>query len=151
MKDHLWNMQQAEKEAEKAYHLDEVPIGCVIVNEEQKIIATGHNLKESQNDPCAHAEIIAIRKAASALQNWRLSKCTLYVTLEPCIMCLGAIIQARMKLLVYGTYDEKYGLKNLWEPIIETYNHNLPVIGGLRHYENSKRLSEFFKLKRKHH
>ncbi|MDF2661781.1 MAG: adenosine deaminase, partial [Paenibacillus sp.] len=103
----LW-MEEAIKEAKKAEELKEVPIGAVIVKE-GRIIARGHNLRETTHDPTAHAEMIAIREASEVLGAWRLLDCTLYVTLEPCPMCAGAIVQARVKTVVYGTPDPKAG------------------------------------------
>ena len=101
-------MTRAITEARKAEAKDEVPIGCVIVLD-GRIIARGHNLRETSQDPAAHAELIAIRKAARKLGSWRLLNCTLYVTLEPCTMCMGAIILARIPTVVFGCYDPKGG------------------------------------------
>src|ERR1035437_2611316 len=107
-KDHEYWMARASSEAGKACARDEVPIGCVIVRE-GKIIARGHNLRESAQDPTAHAELIAIRKAARKLNSWRLLDTTLYATLEPCTMCMGAIILSRIPTVVFGCYDPKGG------------------------------------------
>lgn len=107
-KSHEYWMQRAIAEAGKAQGKDEVPIGCVIVRD-GKIIARGHNLRESAQDPSAHAEMIAIRKAARKLNSWRLLDTTLYVTLEPCTMCMGAIILSRIPTVVFGCYDPKGG------------------------------------------
>ena len=101
-------MKAALKEAKKAYEKLEVPVGCVIVKD-GKIIARAHNLKESKTDTTKHAEILAIQKASRKLQSWRLIDCDLYVTLEPCAMCAGAIIQSRIKNVYYGTHDLKTG------------------------------------------
>ena len=101
-------MRQAYKEALKAKEIDEVPIGCVIVKDD-KIIARGYNKKERNNDVTSHAEINAIRKACKKMNSWRLVDCTLYVTLEPCSMCAGAIYQSRIKRVVFGAYDLKQG------------------------------------------
>ena len=101
-------MHMALDLARKAYQADEVPVGAVLVKE-GKIIATGYNQREGLQDPTAHAELIAIRTAAVAIQSWRLTDMTLYVTLEPCAMCAGAIIQARISRLVFGTWDPKAG------------------------------------------
>ena len=101
-------MKIALKEAEKARDIDEVPIGAVIVKD-NKVIARGHNLRESKKDPLGHAELVAIKKASKKIGDWQLVDCTLYVTLEPCIMCGGAIIQSRIKTVVYGADDPKGG------------------------------------------
>ena len=101
-------LKEAIDEAKKAKMIEEVPVGAVIVRNNE-IIASGYNLKESTNDPTAHAEIIAIRKAAEVLGSWRLSECEMYVTLEPCTMCAGAIVQSRISKLYIGTYDPRTG------------------------------------------
>lgn len=101
-------LRKAINEAKKAKMIDEVPVGAIIVKDNE-IIASGYNLKESTNDPTAHAEIIAIRKAAKVLGSWRLSGCEMYVTLEPCTMCAGAIVQSRISKLYIGTYDPRAG------------------------------------------
>lgn len=101
-------LEKAIEEAKKAITLDEVPVGAIIVKNNE-IIASGYNLKESTNDPTAHAEIIAIKKAAKVLGSWRLSGCEMYVTLEPCTMCAGAIVQSRISKLYIGTYDPRAG------------------------------------------
>ena len=100
--------KEAEKEAKKAQKIDEVPIGCVIVKD-GVIIARGYNKKEKSQDVTSHAEIVAIRKASKKLNNWRLIDCDLYVTLEPCVMCSGAIINSRMRSVYFGAYDPEYG------------------------------------------
>lgn len=102
-------MLLAIEEAKKAAEIGEVPVGAVIVDEAGEIIATGHNLRETENRPTAHAEIVAIEKAALVRKSWRLTGCTLYVTLEPCPMCAGAIINSRLKRVVYGAFDENMG------------------------------------------
>ena len=101
-------MKAALKEAQKAYDKLEVPVGCVIVKD-NKIIARAHNLKETKTDTTKHAEILAIQKASKKLKSWRLTDCDMYVTLEPCSMCAGAIIQSRLNKVYYGAYDEKTG------------------------------------------
>ena len=101
-------MKEALRLAEKAYAESEVPVGAIVICH-NRIIGKGYNQRETLNDPTAHAEIIAITAAASTLETWRLNECTLYVTKEPCPMCAGAIINARLKLLVFGTYDEEKG------------------------------------------
>ena len=143
-------MGEAIKEAESAFSIGEVPVGAVIVNSQNQIISKAHNLKESTQDPCGHAEIIAIRKAAEILKSWRLLDCTLYVTLEPCPMCMGAIVQSRLKSVVFGAYDVKGGAItngfNLHQN--QKLNHRFNVIGGVSHYDCSNLLSSFFKQRR---
>ena len=107
-KEHSSWMKEALRLAEKAYAESEVPVGAIVTCH-NRIIGKGYNQRETLNDPTAHAEIIAITAAASTLETWRLNECTLYVTKEPCPMCAGAIINARLKLLVFGTYDEEKG------------------------------------------
>jgi len=139
-------MQAALAEAGIAEDLGEVPIGAVIVHAGQ-IIGHGHNLRESSQDPTTHAEVIAIRQAAHHLQSWRLIDCTLYVTLEPCVMCMGAIILARIPRLVFGCHDPKVGaagsLYNFAED--ERFNHRVEVKSGVLQQECSHQLSNFFR------
>lgn len=148
--DHLWLMDEALKEAHKAYREDEVPIGAVIVDSEGAIISRAHNQKEKVHNPCGHAEILAITEAAKKLNNWRLLDCSIYVTLEPCPMCLSALVQARISYLYFGAYDTKGGALSLNYNFYkdQKLNHSFPVLGGLRHFECSKLLSTFFKEKR---
>jgi tRNA(adenine34) deaminase len=147
--DQLWLMDEALIEAEKAYRLDEVPIGAVIVDSRGMILSRSHNIKEKNHNPCGHAEILAITEAAKKLNNWRLLDCSLYVTLEPCPMCLSAMIQARIGTLYFGAYDPKGGSLSLNYNFYkdQKLNHAFPVIGGLRHFECSKLLSSFFREK----
>lgn len=139
-------MQEAMAEASLAEDLKEVPIGAVIVHD-GKVIGRGHNLRECNNDPTAHAEIIAIKQAAEHLDSWRLLDCTLYVTLEPCVMCMGAIILARIPYLVYGTRDPRVGavgsIYNFAED--ERFNHRVEVREGILQQQCSAQLSSFFK------
>ncbi|MEK6598896.1 MAG: tRNA adenosine(34) deaminase TadA [Deltaproteobacteria bacterium] len=141
-----WFMREALKEAEKAAQKGEVPIGAVIVSD-NKIIARGHNLKESTADATAHAEIIAIKKASKKLGRWRLTDSTIYVTLEPCLMCMGALIQARIERLVFGCYDPKAGacgsLYNLSHD--KRLNHRIKVTTGVMAGECGDGLKDFFK------
>jgi tRNA(adenine34) deaminase len=148
--DDLWNMSLALEESEKAYRIDEVPIGAVIVDENDKILAKTYNLKEQTHDPLGHAEILAIKAAAKVISNWRLSGCTLYVTCEPCPMCLAAMVQARIKTLIFGAYDPKGGALSLGYDLYkdERLNHKFNVQGGLKSFECSRLLSQFFKEKR---
>ena len=139
-------MREALKEAKKAYNKGEAPIGVVIVRED-KVIARAHNLREKNNDPTAHAEILAIRKAARKLGGWRLLDCDMYVTLEPCAMCAGAIIQARINKLFLGAKDPKAGaagsIVNLFG---ETrFNHWVEVEADVMAEESSRMLKEFFR------
>ena len=142
-------MVEAIKEAKKAELIDEVPIGCVIVKDD-KIIARGHNLRESKQRSTAHAEIIAIEKACRKLKSWRLEGCSLYVTLEPCPMCSGAILQSRIEHVVYGAKDPKGGCMescmNMYE--VKGFNHYPEVIGGVLEDECGSLLKTFFKRKR---
>ncbi|RLB74549.1 MAG: tRNA adenosine(34) deaminase TadA [Deltaproteobacteria bacterium] len=139
-------MQQALAEADIAESLGEVPIGAVIVLDGQ-IIGRGHNLRETSQDPTTHAEVIAIRQAAKQLGSWRLLDCTLYVTLEPCVMCMGAIILARIPQLVFGCRDPKAGavgsIYNFSED--ERFNHQVKVREGVLQQECSAQLSHFFR------
>ena len=143
-------MKEALKEAKKAYDKLEVPVGCVIVKDD-KIISRGFNLKETKLDTTKHAEIIAIQKASKKLQSWRLLDCDMYVTLEPCSMCAGAIINSRIKNLYIGTLDEKTGaagsVLNLFEDY--TFNHKVNVEKGILQSECEKIIKDFFKELRK--
>ncbi len=139
-------MKEALKQAKKAYDLGEVPIGCVIVHE-NKIIGRGYNRRNTDKNTLAHAEITAIRKASKIIGDWRLEDCTLYVTLEPCQMCSGAIIQARITEVVMGTMNPKAGcggsVLNLLE--MPEFNHQANVIRGVLEEECSVMLTNFFK------
>ena len=150
---HQWFMSKALDEAYKAYHRDEVPVGVVLVDAKNQIIAEGHNEKEKTHDPCGHAEIITLRKSGELLKNWRLQGCSLYVTLEPCPMCLAAMVHARIEKLIFGAYDNKGGAIGLAYNLHRDarLNHTFSVIGGVRHYECSKLISLFFKKKRSYH
>lgn len=138
-------MRAALNEAAAAEALQEVPIGAIVVQDGQ-IIGGGHNCRESWNDPTAHAEMIAIRQAAEKLDSWRLLDCTLYVTLEPCVMCMGAIILARIPRLVFGCRDPRAGavgsIYNLAED--QRFNHSVSVQEGILQQECSRQLSVFF-------
>lgn len=151
--DHLWNMQQAIKQAEIAEVKGEVPVGAILVDQFGKIISEGYNLKENIFDCTAHAEITTLRKSNEKLQNWRLTGTTLYVTLEPCIMCLSAMIHARIKRVVFGAYDMKAGSIGLGYHFFKDsrLNHQFEVIGGILNFECSKMLSDFFKRRRSEH
>lgn len=138
-------MKQALVEAQRAYEADEVPVGAVVVHE-GKIIGKGHNQIEVLQDPTAHAEMIAITAAANHLESRRLEKCTLYVTLEPCAMCAGAIIQARIPTLVFGAYDPKAGACGTLFNLVEDkrLNHQVHVVGGICDKESEELLKGFF-------
>ena len=144
-KDHHYWMALAIAEAAKARAKEEVPIGCVIVRD-GKIIARGHNLRESAQDPAAHAELIAIRKAARKLASWRLLDTTLYVTLEPCIMCMGAIILARIPTVVFGCHDPKGGAAGTLYDFSDDprLNHRVELVPRVLEVECSSLLSSFF-------
>ena len=143
-------MQAAIKEARKAYKKLEVPVGAVIVKNGE-IIARAHNLKETKFDTTKHAEILAIQKASKKLKSWRLIDCEMYITLEPCSMCAGAIINSRIKKIYIGTMDEKTGAAgsklNLFKDY--TFNHNVETEINVMHDECEKMLKEFFKELRK--
>ena len=139
-------MREAIKQAKKAYTLEEVPIGCVIVYD-GKIIGRGYNRRTIDKNPLAHAEIQAIRKASRKMGDWRLEDCTLYVTLEPCQMCSGAIVQARIKRVVVGCMNPKAGcagsILNLLD--VKEFNHQVELTTGVREEECSRMMKEFFR------
>lgn len=139
-------MKEALKEAKKAYNKLEIPVGAVIVKD-GKIIARAHNIKEEKQDTTKHAEIIAIQKASKKLETWRLNDCEMYVTLEPCAMCAGAIIQARLKKLYIGTMDPKTGacgsVLNLLKDF--KFNHNVELETGVLKDDCEQILKSFFK------
>ena len=143
-------MKIALKEAHKASLIDEVPIGCVIVKD-NKVIAKGHNIRETKLDPLGHAELVAIKKAAKKLGDWQLVGCDLYVTIEPCIMCSGAIIQSRIARVIYGADDIKGGGFGSSINVLDAknINHTPEVIKGVMKDECSQIIKEYFKSKRK--
>lgn len=143
-------MKEALKEAKKAYDKEEIPVGAVIVRDD-KIIARGHNIKELKKDTTKHAEIIAIQKASKNMDAWRLEGCTLYVTLEPCAMCAGALIQSRIKKVVIGTMDKKTGACGSVLNLLEDYkfNHQVEIETGIMETECREILQQFFKELRK--
>lgn len=142
-------MKEALKEAKKAELIDEVPIGCVIVKDD-KIIARGHNQRETKQSPIGHAEIVAINKASKKLKSWRLEGCDIYVTLEPCIMCSGAIIQSRINKVYYGASDPKGGALGSSINVLEAnnINHHPEVVSGVLKEECSSIITNYFKAKR---
>ncbi|WP_310426431.1 tRNA adenosine(34) deaminase TadA [Chamaesiphon sp. VAR_48_metabat_135_sub] len=137
--------------ATNAGNAGEVPVGAIIINPDGEIIAEGENRRERDRDPTAHAEIVAIRAAGAYLNNWHLDRCTLYVTLEPCPMCAGAIVAARLGLLVYGADDAKTGSVRtvLNIPDSAASNHKLMVIGGILESTCRQQLQDWFRQKRK--
>jgi tRNA(adenine34) deaminase len=148
---HVLHMEMALDEAETAAAEDEVPVGAVIVSFERGVLARAHNQREALHDPTAHAEMIAITQAAQALQSWRLEGCVLYVTLEPCPMCAGAIVQARLPLVVYGCADPKAGAcDTLYQiPTDTRLNHRANVVAGVLEDRCADLLSRFFAEKRR--
>ncbi len=146
VKYHEHFMKQALKEAAKAERLGEVPIGCVIVQND-KIIARGYNRRNTDKSTLSHAEMIAIRKASKKLGDWRLEDCSLYVTLEPCQMCSGAIVQARIKQVVMGAMNEKAGCAGSVLNILEnpSFNHQVLVEKGILQEECTEILQLFFR------
>jgi tRNA(adenine34) deaminase len=142
-------MRRALDQARRAFEADEVPIGAVVVHEEQ-VIGEGFNQREMLSDPTAHAEMIAITQAAQALGSWRLLDCTLYITLEPCPMCAGAIVQARIPRVIYGASDPKAGACHTLYSITDDprLNHRAAVLGGVLQEECRAILQEFFAAQR---
>jgi tRNA(adenine34) deaminase len=147
---HIQHMEMALEEARIAIEEDEVPIGAVIVSLKQGVIGRAHNQREQLHDPTAHAEMIAITQAAAALHSWRLENCVLYVTLEPCPMCAGAIVQARLPLVVYGAPDPKAGAcDTLYRiPSDPRLNHRAQVVSGVLAERCGTILSAYFAAKR---
>jgi tRNA(adenine34) deaminase len=142
-------MKMALRDAQRAFDVGEVPVGAIVVHQGE-IIGKGYNQIEQLQDPTAHAEMIAITAAANHLQSRRLEKCTLYVTLEPCAMCAGAIVLARIPTLVFGAYDPKAGACGTLFNIVEDrrLNHSVHVVGGICDTESESLLKEFFRKKR---
>ena len=142
-------MELALVEARACAHSNDVPVGAVILDEAGAVIATGRNTKERDEDPLGHAEVMAIRAAAEKLGSWRLSDCTLVVTLEPCVMCAGAILAARIPTVVYGAWDEKAGAAGSVFDLLRDrrLNHQVEVISGVLAEECGQLLTEFFREK----
>ncbi len=148
MDEHEKYIREAIRMARKAERKDEVPVGAVIVKR-GRVIARAYNLRETKKDPLAHAELIAIKKASKKLRGWRLENCALYVTLEPCPMCAGAIINSRIKQVVFGAYDPKAGaLGTLYDLAEGKLNHVPQVTGGVLKEECSAMLKKYFLGKR---
>ena len=143
-------MDAALAEARLALAHGDVPIGAVVLNAAGEVIAAAHNERELHNDPTAHAEVVALRRAAEALGSWQLDDCTLVVTLEPCTMCAGAIVAARVARLVFGAYDPKAGaVASLWDVIRDPrLNHRPEVVGGIAEPECAALLQTFFATRR---
>lgn len=143
---HQYWMTQALIWAKKAGEKGEIPVGALIVDDENKLIACGGNEKESTQDSTAHAEMVVIRQASQILNNWRLNNCTIYVTLEPCPMCMGAIIQSRVKTLVYGVDDFKTGSARTMINLCDhpCSHHHITVFGGIQHIACEKLLRQWF-------
>lgn len=143
-------MRVALQEANAAQELGEVPVGAVIVREGQ-LISTGHNLTHTDNDPSAHAEMVAIRRAAGVTGHWRLLDCTLYVTLEPCAMCAGAIVLSRVPKLVFGAMDPKAGMCGSLDNLVQDprLNHRVELLSGVLERECGDVLRAFFRERRR--
>ena len=146
---HEYFMRLALEQAQAAFAIGEVPIGAIVVSD-NKVIAAAHNQREQLHDPTAHAEMIAITQAAAAMQDWRLEGCTLYVTLEPCPMCAGAILQARIPVVVYGATDPKAGaVQTLYQLLNDPrLNHQVAVHSGICATECGEILTRFFRHQR---
>lgn len=153
LQDHLWFMNIALEEAELAYKNNEVPVGAVLVGPTGAILSKQFNLKEHHFNPTGHAEVLCLIEAGKKLQNWRLTDCTLYVTLEPCPMCLSAMVQSRLRQCVFGAYDAKGGSLSLGYHLHQDkrMNHQFSMLGGVKHFECSKLLSQFFKDRRRNY
>ena len=143
-------MDKAIAIAEKATATGDVPVGALVINKDGIIVGSGSNEREVNNDPTAHAEVVAIRNAASRLQNSRLDGCTLVVTLEPCAMCAGAIAQARISHLIFGAWDQKAGaVGSVWDVIRDPRAlYKMDVTSGVRESECAKLLTDFFEKQR---
>jgi tRNA(adenine34) deaminase len=143
-------MQQAISFAQEVKSSGDVPVGALIVNEDGEVLSFGKNEREKDNDPTAHAEIVAIRKASEKLGSWRLDDLTLIVTLEPCVMCAGAILQSRLKRLVFGAFDQKTGAVGSSLDVIRDVRalSKVEVISGVLESECAKLLTDFFATKR---
>lgn len=142
-------MRLALDEAARAVQGGDVPVGAVVLSRDGSVLATGHNEREATGDPSAHAEIVALRRAAAALGEWRLPGCTLVVTLEPCTMCAGAVQQSRVERLVYGARDEKAGaVGSLWDLVRDRrLNHRPEVIAGVLADDCARLLTDFFRVR----
>ena len=138
-------MSQALKEAEKAFNKSEIPVGAVIAQGEQ-LISQAHNTREKEHSPLGHAELSAIQKASKKLNSWRLENCQIYISLEPCLMCMGAILQARFSDLFYACPDSKGGFSSFYNlPQQTNWKHKINIHSGIRSQESSLLLKKFFK------
>ena len=146
---HLPFMKLALLQAQKAYEKDEIPVGAIVVKE-GKVIGRGYNQREMLNDPTAHAEIIAITAAANTIEDWRLNDCMLYVTKEPCAMCAGAIINSRLKMVVFGCYDKEMGCcGSLYQLCGDSHLRNRTAVkGGIMEQECLSIIHDFFQIQR---
>lgn len=153
--DHNHWMSEALALARRAAAEGEIPVGAIVVHHatgcEARIIGRGHNRREAENDPSAHAEIVALREAGQALGTWRMVDCTMYVTLEPCPMCAGALVQSRLQRLVFGCTDPKAGaVQTLYQLCTDPrFNHRVDVVGGIMAEEAAALLKAFFASRRK--
>lgn len=143
-------MRLALEQAARAAPAGDVPVGAVVLSPDGSVLSAGHNEREMTGDPTAHAEVLAVRRAAAALGTWRLTGCTLVVTLEPCTMCAGALVQSRVARVVYGALDEKAGAAgSLWDVVRDRrLNHRPEVIHGVLADECSQMLTDFFRDRR---
>ena len=143
-------MLVALAEARAALGVGDVPIGAVVLGPDDRVLSTGHNVREARADPTGHAEVVALRAAAAARGEWRLDGCTLVVTLEPCTMCAGAAVLSRVDRVVFGAYDEKAGaVGSLWDVVRDRrLNHRPEVVGGVLAEESTALLDDFFLYKR---
>ena len=151
MDEHLLFLEEAIKEAELAAAIGEVPIGAVVVCNGE-IVGRGHNLRERDNDPTAHAEICALREAGKTLGTWRLERCVLYVTMEPCPMCCGALINSRVHTVVFGASEPKFGSAGSQLNLLQFpgFNHNVHIVGPIAQERCSQMMKDFFaELRRK--
>ncbi len=147
--DEYW-MKMALQLAEKASEKDEVPVGAVLIDSQGQKVSQGFNLRESLNTSLGHAEILALHRASKLKKSWRLLNTTLYVTLEPCLMCAGALLQSRVQRVVYGAYDPKGGAFGTLYNVAQDkrLNHQIEIVGGFMEAECSQLLKDFFKKKR---
>ncbi len=143
-------MQAALAEARSAWSTGDVPIGALVVDADGEVIGRGRNVRERDHDPTGHAEVVALRQAAAARESWRLDGCTLVVTIEPCTMCAGAAVLARVDRIVFGAYDEKAGaVGSLWDVVRDRrLNHRPEVVAGVLAAESTALLDEFFRSHR---